>query len=485
MRTRRIAVAAGQQLFKDNCVTCHGANGEGDIGPALNDSTFLKTTADGTIFSVISSGIPGTQMPAWNQQHGGPLTDENVNQLVAFLKSWQATAPDRRNAPLQGDAGNGIVIFNSVCAICHGPNGTGTDKAPAMNVGDHLNQFDDKWYKDTIMKGRPAKGMPTWGTVLSPQQTADLLALIDQWRASPAMASATTITSTGQVTSTAEVTPTVEVARPSNPGGPGPAVALTGDVTAGTKIYVDNCQKCHGPEGKGGVLNPGSTDGTIPPLNPIDETLIDSDPHTYASNLDLFLEHGSTPEGPNPKNKMPAWGDTNKLTAQQIADVIAYVMSLNPAPTAPVTSTTEVTPTVDVARPSNPGGPGPAVALTGDVASGGKLFVDNCQKCHGPDGTGGVANPGSTDGTIPPLNPIDETLIDSNPATYAANLDLFLEHGSTPEGPNPKEKMPAWGDTNKLTPQQIADLIAYVMSLNPAPAATHASHANDRSHTYG
>ncbi len=142
---KAIAVSAGQQLFKDNCVTCHGANGEGDIGPALNDKTFLQTTADGTIFSVISSGIPGTQMPAWNQSHGGPLTDENVNQLVAFLRSWQDTAPDRRNAPLRGDAGNGIVIFNGVCAICHGPNGTGTDKAPAINVGDHLNQFDDAW----------------------------------------------------------------------------------------------------------------------------------------------------------------------------------------------------------------------------------------------------------------------------------------------------------------------------------------------------
>ncbi len=469
---KAIAVSAGQTLFQNNCVTCHGANGEGDIGPALNDSTFLKTTADDTIFSVISSGIPGTQMPAWNQSHGGPLTDENVNQLVAYLRSWQAAAPDRRNAPLQGDAGNGTVIFNSVCAVCHGPNGTGTDKAAAINVGDHLNQFDDAWYKDTIMKGRPAQGMPTWGTVLSPQQTADLLALIDQWRESPAMATATPVTSTAQVTSTAEVTPTIEVARPSNPGGPGPAVALTGDVTAGTQIYVDNCQKCHGPEGKGGVANPGSTDGTIPPLNPIDSTLIDPDPHTYATNLDLFLEHGSTPEGPNPKNKMPAWGDTNKLTAQQIANVIAYVMSLNPAPTTPVTSTTETTSTVQVARPSNPGGPGPAVALTGDAATGGKLFVDDCQKCHGPQGTGGVANPGSDDGTIPPLNPIDSTLIDPNPSTYATNLDLFLEHGSTPAGPNPKEKMPAWGDTNKLTPQQIADLIAYVMSLNPAPSST-------------
>jgi mono/diheme cytochrome c family protein len=26
--------------------------------------------------------------------------------------------------------------------------------------------------------------------------------------------------------------------------------------------------------------------------------------------------------------------------------------------------------------------------------------------------------------------------------------------------------MPAWGDTGKLTPQQIADVIAYILSVN-------------------
>jgi mono/diheme cytochrome c family protein len=310
----------------------------------------------------------------------------------------------------------------------------------------------------------PKQSMPAWGdsNKLTPQQIADLIAYVMSLNPAP----------TASVTPTPEATPTVDVARPSNPGGPGAAIGLVGDLAAGTQIFANNCQKCHGPEGTGGVVNPGSTDGTIPPLNPIDETLIDSNPTTYATNLDLFLEHGSTPEGPNPKETMPAWGDTQKLTPQQIADVITYVMSLNPAPTASATPTPEATPTVDVARPSNPGGPGAAIGLSGNVAFGGQLFVDNCKKCHGPEGTGGVANPGSTDGTIPPLNPIDETLIDPDPTTYATNLDLFLEHGSTPEGPNPKETMPAWGDTQKLTPQQIADLIAYVMSLNPAPAAT-------------
>jgi mono/diheme cytochrome c family protein len=101
------------------------------------------------------------------------------------------------------------------------------------------------------------------------------------------------------------------------------------------------------------------------------------------------------------------------------------------------------------------------------VAAGAKIYVDSCKKCHGPDGKGEVSNPGSTDGTIPALNPIDSTLVNKDHKVFAYNLDLFLEHGSQPEGPNPKEKMPAWGDEKTLTPQQIADVMAYVMSLNP------------------
>lgn len=123
--------------------------------------------------------------------------------------------------------------------------------------------------------------------------------------------------------------PAEEVARPSNPGGEGEAINLTGDATSGQKIYVDKCQVCHGEEGTDNVLNPGSDDGTIPPLNPIDETLVSPDYKTYAYNLDLFLQNGSVPEGPNAAFQMPAWGLNGALTQQQIADVIAYIISLN------------------------------------------------------------------------------------------------------------------------------------------------------------
>jgi mono/diheme cytochrome c family protein len=120
-----------------------------------------------------------------------------------------------------------------------------------------------------------------------------------------------------------------EVAKPSNPGGPGAAIGLTGDATAGAQVYVDQCKKCHGDEGKGGVENAGSADGTVPPLNPIDETMVNADYKTFATNIDLFIEHGSTPEGTNVDKVMTAFGDEKKMTDQQIADVIAYVISLN------------------------------------------------------------------------------------------------------------------------------------------------------------
>ena len=368
-------------------------------------------------------------------------------------------------ASMHGSPLNGRALFAANCATCHGERGTKGEDNPGSDDGTvpPLNPIDETLissdphtyiynldlfleHGSTPAGTNPQLKMPAWGDdkKLAPQQIADVMAYVMSLNPAPA------VTPAPAPTETSVTTPTVEAARPSNPGGPGTAIGLTGDPQLGTQLFVTNCQKCHGPTGTGGVANPGSDDGTVPPLNPLDSTLIDSDAKVYATNLDLFLEHGSTPAGANPQLKMPAWGDDKKLTPQQIADLIAYVMSLNPAPV----------------RPSNAGEAGPALKLTGNATSGQQVYVANCQKCHGDKGVGGVANPGSDDGTVPPLNPIDSTLVNADPAVFAYNLDLFIEHGSTPAGPNPQQKMPAWGDEAKLTPQQIADVIAYVMSLN-------------------
>jgi len=101
-----------------------------------------------------------------------------------------------------------------------------------------------------------------------------------------------------------------EAAKPSNAGGPGEAVNLTGDSANGADIYNQNCLVCHGDQGKGGVPNPGSLDTEVPPLNPIDPSMVSSDYKTFATNIDLFIEHGSVPEpektGDTPEKSMIA-----------------------------------------------------------------------------------------------------------------------------------------------------------------------------------
>lgn len=120
-----------------------------------------------------------------------------------------------------------------------------------------------------------------------------------------------------------------EIAAPSNSGEAGDAANLSSDPVAGKQVYINECQLCHGTDAQGNVLNPGSDDGTVPPLNPIDPSLVSLDAKTNAANIDLFIQNGSTPSGVNPARVMPAFGAQNGMTQQQIADVIAYLLALN------------------------------------------------------------------------------------------------------------------------------------------------------------
>ncbi len=88
-------VEAGQELFTKNCVACHGENAVGGIGPALNSQQFLGSVSDDQIRSIISTGIPGSQMSTYLDTYGGPLTAEEINQIAGYLRSLEKDAPDR------------------------------------------------------------------------------------------------------------------------------------------------------------------------------------------------------------------------------------------------------------------------------------------------------------------------------------------------------------------------------------------------------
>jgi len=86
--------AQGETIYQLNCVACHGASGEGGIGPALNAKQFLQSATDAQIDVLIAVGVPGSQMNAYSIDFGGPLTSEQIKAVTTFLRSLEPNAPD-------------------------------------------------------------------------------------------------------------------------------------------------------------------------------------------------------------------------------------------------------------------------------------------------------------------------------------------------------------------------------------------------------
>lgn len=96
----RVAQAAslaqeGASVFTTSCSSCHGVNGEGAIGPALNSKQFLQSATDEQAATLVAVGVPGSQMNAYSLDFGGPLTSEQIEAVVAYIRSWEPEAPDR------------------------------------------------------------------------------------------------------------------------------------------------------------------------------------------------------------------------------------------------------------------------------------------------------------------------------------------------------------------------------------------------------
>ena len=81
------AVSAGKQVFVTNCVVCHGANAEGNIGPNLTDGAWLHGGAPANIFGTIRDGVAAKGMPAWGPVLGG----DTVKKLTAYVLSVRGT----------------------------------------------------------------------------------------------------------------------------------------------------------------------------------------------------------------------------------------------------------------------------------------------------------------------------------------------------------------------------------------------------------
>jgi mono/diheme cytochrome c family protein len=119
------AVERGQKTFVARCGFCHGSNANGgESGPDLVRSVLALDDEGGDkIGPVIRNGRPDKGMPAF------PLSDDQIKDVAAFLRSRQQAAIDRNTYTIQnivtGDAKKGQAYFNGTgrCNTCHSPTG--------------------------------------------------------------------------------------------------------------------------------------------------------------------------------------------------------------------------------------------------------------------------------------------------------------------------------------------------------------------------
>lgn len=91
-------VAAGQEIFLQNCGMCHGNQGEGLIGPNLTDEYWLHGGEVGEIFRTVKYGVPEKGMVPWEAN----LTPVQIAQVSNFILSLGGTNPPNPKAA-EGD----------------------------------------------------------------------------------------------------------------------------------------------------------------------------------------------------------------------------------------------------------------------------------------------------------------------------------------------------------------------------------------------
>jgi mono/diheme cytochrome c family protein len=219
------------------CATCHGSVGQGGVtrysitdylgrtrqvqwaAPPV-DTALLKFSKE-EVRTILEYGRPNSPMPAWGVKGGGPMNDQQLDDLVAYMESITITPEKARERSLAEAldearrlgkvtpdmafpalAVDGESLFGANCARCHTkgwsygePEAMGGGAfGPNLTNGLTLRQFPDRaemieFITDGSEYGEPygvrgvggdeGGGMPGFGRVLT---EAQILAIVDYVR---------------------------------------------------------------------------------------------------------------------------------------------------------------------------------------------------------------------------------------------------------------------------------------------------------------
>ncbi len=300
-------LTVGMKLYREkSCGSCHKLGGRGGtLGLALDNEgaktkhqlimTLLKPPHTTWNWQLAHFRDPGGVILD-SQMRNPTVTQQEALALTAFMLSqWKRDVPESYLAPdkieqkyraLHPTPLSGEQVYQQYCTACHGV-GTYTrwDKKfgrfiPAIRGVSLAATATPEYLQKNIENGRPGTQMPAWGPHaggLLPEEISGVIAYLRNRAPAPS---------------------------------PSFTSRLRGDDTRGLKLYLRNCEGCHGMGGRGGIA---------PEIgNPVFQA---------AASDDLILR---TIRFGRVGTPMPAFQRTEGavFSDQDLADVLAYLRSL-------------------------------------------------------------------------------------------------------------------------------------------------------------
>jgi mono/diheme cytochrome c family protein len=142
--------------------------------------------------AIIAAGVSGSVMPAWSQSKGGPLTDQEIRDIAAYIvAAFGGTQPieplptfaaptAQATMDVGGDPSAGAAIYMANCAVCHGDRGEGRFGLPLAKVWAVINP--PAYIHQVVSQGIQGSTMPAWaqpnGGPLADREIADVTAFV-------------------------------------------------------------------------------------------------------------------------------------------------------------------------------------------------------------------------------------------------------------------------------------------------------------------
>lgn len=203
--TDEASLKAGAETYKNLCSTCHGASGEGLVGPNFTDNSWIHGGEFKDLCKVIINGVPEKGMISWE----GQLSGKQISQVASYILSMEGNKVSNPKAAegtiferkekiafatntakvadvdipkiaMKGNIEKGKVLYNGSlgCGHCHGPDGVGhVDNRNLKGLKDRYKGDAKKVFDTAIHLGRSGTAMPPWAHI-SMTQKEDIKAYI-------------------------------------------------------------------------------------------------------------------------------------------------------------------------------------------------------------------------------------------------------------------------------------------------------------------